>query len=80
MRAALSAADDRGEALVVLEGDPAFYRRFGFEHSKSHGITIDLPSWAPPEAAQVVRLRSYNPHDPTLRGAVVYSIAFDGLG
>ncbi|MEY2405696.1 MAG: putative acetyltransferase, partial [Acidimicrobiaceae bacterium] len=42
--------------------------------SVPHGIRIDLPSWASPEAAQVLRLRSY---DPSIRGRVVYPPAFD---
>jgi putative acetyltransferase len=67
-------ADARGEPLVVLEGSPQYYGRFGFEYSVPHGIEITLPSWAPPESAQVLRLRAY---DPSLRGRVVYPPAFD---
>jgi putative acetyltransferase len=77
--AALAVADERGEPLVVLEGSPAYYGRFGFEHSITYGIEIHLPDWAPPEAAQVKRLRSFDPNDATLRGKVVYPPAFDGL-
>ena len=73
VRAVTAAADERGEPLVVLEGAPGYYGRFGFEHSVLHGITIDLPSWAPPEAAQVMRLGAY---DPAVRGRVVYPPAF----
>ena len=61
--AALAVADERGEPLVVVEGSPAYYGRFGFEHSIACGIEIDLPEWAPPEAAQVRRLRSFDPDD-----------------
>jgi putative acetyltransferase len=67
-------ADDRGEPLVVLEGDPEYYGRFGFEHATPLGIEIDLPSWARPEAAQVLRLTAY---DPSFLGRVVYPQAFD---
>jgi putative acetyltransferase len=67
-------ADARGEPLVVLEGSPKYYGRFGFEHSVPLGIEILLPAWAPPEAAQVLRLRRY---DPSLRGRVAYPPAFD---
>ena len=77
--AALAVADERGEPLVVVEGSPAYYGRFGFEHSIAYGIEIDLPEWAPPEAAQVRRLRSFDPDDATLRGKVIYPKAFDGL-
>ena len=69
-------ADERGEPLIVLEGSPAYYGRFGFEHAAAHGVRINLPSWAPPEAAQVLRLRNY---DPSIRGQVVYPPAFDGV-
>ncbi len=71
-------AAQRGEPLVVLEGSPAYYGRLGFEHSLTYGIEIRLPTWAPPEAAQVLRLASFDPDDPTLRGRVVYPAAFDG--
>ena len=36
--------------------------------------TSTLPDWAPPEAAQVLRLRAY---DPSVQGRVVYPPAFD---
>jgi putative acetyltransferase len=74
VRAVTAAAAERGEALVVLEGDPAYYGRFGFEPAAPHGIEIDLPSWAPPEAAQVLRLRRDR---PLPAGRVVYPPAFD---
>jgi putative acetyltransferase len=73
VREVTSRADARGEPLVVLEGSPTFYRRLGFEHALSHGIEIALPSWAPREAAQMLRLRNY---DPSVRGRVVYPSAF----
>ncbi len=79
VKAALTVAEQRNEPLVVLEGTPAYYGRFGFEHSVRHGIEITLPDWAPPEAAQVKLLRSYDPNDETLRGRVIYPAAFDGL-
>ena len=62
--------------LVVLEGNPKYYGRLGFEPSAPQGITITLPSWAPPEAAQLMRLGSY---DPAIRGHVIYPPAFDGV-
>ena len=76
---ALGIADFLGEPIVILEGSPAYYGRFGFEPSAGHGIEIHLPEWAPPEAAQVKLLTSFEPDDPTLRGTVVYPPAFDGL-
>jgi putative acetyltransferase len=78
VRALLEIADRRGEPAMIVEGDPRYYGRFGFEHSVTHGIEIHLPDWAPPEAAQVALLSAYDPDDPTLRGTVVYPAAFDG--
>ncbi|MET0662057.1 MAG: N-acetyltransferase [Ilumatobacteraceae bacterium] len=75
----LHIADSLGEPIVILEGSPAYYGPLGFEHSMRYGIEINLPSWAPPEAAQVKLLTSFDPDDPTLRGTVVYPVAFDGL-
>ena len=40
------------------------------------GIHITLPDWAPPEAAQIMRLSAY---DPAIRGRLVYPPAFDNL-
>jgi putative acetyltransferase len=76
VRAVTARADERGEPLVVLEGSPVFYGRLGFEHSVPHGIEITLPSWAPAEAAQILRLRNYN---PSIRGRVIYPPAFDDV-
>jgi putative acetyltransferase len=70
-------ADARGEPLVVLEGDPGYYSRFGFRPASSHGIELPLPDWAPEAAAQV---KSLTNDDPTLRGTVVYPASFDVLG
>ena len=70
-------ADALGEPLVVLEGDPRYYSRFGFQPASSHGIELPLPDWAPAAAAQVMPLTN---DDPTLRGTVVYPASFDVLG
>lgn len=69
VRAALQAADQRGEPMVVLEGSPHYYGRIGFRHAADHGITIDLPEWAPAAAAQVFLLGA---HDPNVQGHVDY--------
>ena len=74
VRAAAAIADERAEPLCVVEGDPAYYGRFGFEPSYQHGIEITVPDWAPREAGQVLRLAAY---DSSLTGSVVYPPAFD---
>jgi putative acetyltransferase len=76
VRAVTARVDEDGEPLVVLEGSPLYYGRLGFEHSVPHGVHITLPDWAPPEAAQIMRLRNY---DASIRGHVVYPPAFDVL-
>jgi putative acetyltransferase len=68
--------DADGHPLIVLEGSPTYYARFGFADARDHGIHIDLPDWAPREAGQVLRLAA---DDPAVRGRVVYPPAFDGL-
>jgi len=40
---------------------------------------MPLPDWAPPEAAQVLCLSSYDPRDVRLRGRVTYPPSFDGF-
>lgn len=39
VRAVLDAAAELGERIVVVLGNPAFYRRFGFEPAARHGLT-----------------------------------------
>jgi putative acetyltransferase len=68
--------DADGHPLIVLEGSPVYYARFGFTDARDHGIRIDLPDWAPPEAGQVLRLAH---DDPSITGDVVYPPAFADL-
>jgi putative acetyltransferase len=58
-----------GEPAIVLEGSPSYYTRFGFEPCDPLGVHIDLPTWAPPEAAQILRLPRW---DAGLRGRLVF--------
>ena len=76
VRAVTAAARDMGAPFVVLEGAPRYYGRLGFEPAASYGITIDLPSWAPPEAAQIIVVADY---DRSIRGLVVHPPAFDAI-
>jgi len=73
VREALARAERTDAPLVTLEGSPAYYPRFGFRDSRFHGITFDLPDWAPPEAGMVYLLPAY---DPAVRGRVAYPPAF----
>ena len=74
VREVIARCASAGVGMIVLEGDPAYYGRFGFEHSVPHGVEMTLPGWAPSEAAQLLRLEAY---DPSLRGEVRYPPAFD---
>ena len=76
VRAAIAEADRRREPLVVLEGSPQYYGRLGFRFAADYAIRIDLPGWAPREAAQVHPLSSY---DPRVRGRVEYPAAIAAL-
>jgi putative acetyltransferase len=76
VRSVADLADARGEPFLLLEGDPAYYGRLGFEPASGHGIRLPLPDWAPSAAAQVLRLSG---DDPTLRGTVTYAPPFADL-
>lgn len=74
VRSVCALADAAGEPCVILEGNPVYYSRFGFEHARPLGIEIPLPPWAPSEAGQVLRLGSFG---ESIVGRVVYPKAFD---
>ncbi len=76
VRAGLAAADTHGPGLVTLEGSPTYYSRLGFRRAADYAVSIDLPDWAPPEAAQVYALTAY---DAAVRGRLVYPPAFDAV-
>jgi putative acetyltransferase len=62
----------RGASAVLLEGDPAYYARFGFEGAE--GLGVLRPSVRIPEVAfQIRTLRAF---EPWMRGALVYPDAF----
>lgn len=64
--------DLMGEPMVILEGIPSYYPRFGFERASQHGLEPPGPL-VPDEAFMIRRLTSY---DPRIRGTVVYPSAF----
>jgi putative acetyltransferase len=68
VRAALAAAEQRGEPLVLVEGVPSYYPQFGFRPALELGL--ERPDDRIPEDAWMVApLRAY---DPALRGRVAY--------
>ena len=70
-RAALAAARKSGETLVVLEGVPAYYPRFGFVRARR--LRIEPPHDVPDEAWMALPLTD-EPRDWS--GRVVYPPAF----
>jgi putative acetyltransferase len=74
--AALRAAERLGEQVVLLEGSPRYYSRFGFRDCRELGMSIPLPDWAAPEAGMAFPLPAY---DARVRGRLVYPPAFTVL-
>ncbi len=74
IRSAIERADHLGEPLIVVEGSPSYYPRFGFRPARELGITITLPAWASEDAAMAYPLCRYR---PAIKGHVVYPPAFD---
>jgi len=74
VNAALEVADERHEPVVVLEGLPEYYPRFGFE--PAHEAGIHYPSHVPVAAAMLKKLTKYN---PSIKGKIEYPEAFNHL-
>jgi putative acetyltransferase len=72
MHAVLGAADALGEPLAALLGDPAYYRRFGFELSTAYQITPPKPQWQPH-----FQVRVLTTYQPQLSGRFTYPEPFD---
>jgi len=72
--AAVAAAEERSEPLVLVEGVPAYYPRFRFVSATALGL--ERPDERiPDEAWLALPLRAY---DPSIRGRVVYPPFFPG--
>lgn len=72
VRHGLAEVAGRHEPLVFVEGDPAYYARFGFEPATPLGFR--RPSLRIPKPAfQVVRQAT---HEPWMTGTLVYARAF----
>ena len=68
MQETIGIADELGEPLLLIEGSPKYYGRFGFTRADAVGIE------PPPEAhgPQYFMIRPLRAYDPTLRGRAVY--------
>jgi putative acetyltransferase len=68
MQETIRIAEERGEPLLLIEGNPAYYERFGFTRADVEGIE------PPPEALgpQYFMLRQLAAYDPQVRGRAIY--------
>ncbi|WP_405115187.1 N-acetyltransferase [Micromonospora sp. NBC_01405] len=71
VQAALDAATELGERLVVVLGDPAFYRRFGFTRADRMGLTSPWSGLGDPWQALVLP-PSTSGDAPVPRGEVFF--------
>ncbi len=72
VRQGLTALAERAVPLVFLEGDPAYYSRFGFASGGDQGFR--KPSLRIPDGAfQAIRLPGY---EPWMTGTLVYAEPF----
>ena len=74
MNEAVRLTDARGEPLILLEGNPRFYARFGFRRSDEGGIEAPVGV-----DQQHFMARPLTAYDSALRGRAVYSEAFLNL-
>lgn len=70
MHAVLGADDAMDEPLVGLLGEPAFYRRFGFQAAANVGVEPPDPSWRKLPGAAVDRLHDDADRSLLVRGDV----------
>jgi len=70
--AAAAEAARGGAPLLLLEGDPGYYQRLGFEPASRHGL-VPPSTRIPAPACQVRLLAAY---EPWMRGALVYPDVF----
>jgi putative acetyltransferase len=68
MHETIRIAEERDEPLLLIEGNPAYYERFGFTRADELGIE------PPPEAlaAKYFMIRPLPRYDSSLRGRAVY--------
>jgi putative acetyltransferase len=68
MEETIRIAEARGEPLLLIEGNPAYYGRFGFTRADEHGIEMPPESHGP----QYFMVKPLDAYDPSLRGRAVY--------
>ena len=75
MEETIRIADARGEPLLLIEGNPEYYERFGFTRTDTIGIE------PPPEALgpQFFMIRPLASYDPAFRGRATYPAETFGI-
>jgi putative acetyltransferase len=68
MEETIRIADARGERLLLIEGSPKYYERFGFTRADAVGIEPPPQALAP----QYFMIRPLARYDPTFRGRAIY--------
>lgn len=68
MNEAIRLADERKEPMILIEGDPRYYGRFGFARADESGIEAPAGAHGP----QYFMLRPLSSYDPALRGRAIY--------
>jgi putative acetyltransferase len=76
MQETIRLADERGEPLLLIEGNPRYYERFGFTRADAVGIE------PPPEAhgPQFFMIRPLARYDASIRGQAIYPPETFGVG
>jgi putative acetyltransferase len=68
MEETIRIADARGEPLLLIEGNPKYYERFGF--TRADGVGIEPPMEA--HGPQYFMIRPLASYDPAFRGRAIY--------
>jgi putative acetyltransferase len=68
MNEAIRLAEERKEPMILIEGDPRYYARFGFARADESGIEAPEGAHGP----QYFMLRPLSSYDPALRGRAIY--------
>ena len=68
MEETIRVADARGEPLLLIEGNPKYYERFGFTRADAVGIEPPAEARGP----QYFMIRPLAGYDPSFRGRAIY--------
>jgi len=68
MEETIRIADDRAEPLLLIEGSPKYYERFGFARADTVGVEPPAEAHGP----QYFMIRQLATYDPKFRGRAIY--------